>query len=287
MVVVVYFLFSCFVCVCVVKRKKEKQRRKRRMSYQSVALGPAFPLPSVIDGIFGNSAGSYNRNQVGSTSMIPNPISGRKTIASNPIIADSYESAATKTGIASAGPTDPLFGHIGPESLLSRLEQSQMMGVLNIPRGAAHSLASVSSKDNGSQWNLFSAPVAPGSRATAQFQSLLPRAPGGGVAPRAGGAGVGGAGEGGGRGRGPAVQGARTYNKPPDRNGNEGVTNRAENLKSVRAGDRTPAELMSSQSRRVAAAAAIAAPRKSTHRKYKCHGGCNGKCTSCKKKRRY
>jgi len=253
-----------------------------------VALGPAFPLPSVIDGIFGNSAGSYNRNQVGAESMIPNPISGRKTIASNPIIADSFGSAANTTGVVGAPSTDPLFGHIGPESLLSRVEQTQMMGVLNIPRGVAHSLASTSSNDNGSQWNLFSAPVAPGSKMSAHFQSLLPRAPGGGVAPRAGAATIGGT-----RGDHRAYAGGgagRTNGSPPDRNGNVGVSNRADSLKSVRAGDRTPAELMSSQSRRVAAAQdrvgrkGHRGPKMTTKRKYKCHGGCGGKCTSCKKR---
>jgi len=258
------------------------------MSFQSVPLGPAFPLPNVIDGIFGNSAGSYSRNQVGNESMIPNPISGRKIIESNPVIADSYESGASRGGVVSAtkgegGQVDPLFGHVGPESLLSRVEQSQMMGVLNIPRTAMMSLSSPASVNNGSQWNLFSAPVAPGSQLQSRFQSLLPRAPGGGVAPRADGpAGIPGDQRGPRRG----LAGA-TYGTPPDRNGNSGVSSRADSLKTVRAGDRMPAEMMSGQSRRVAASqdrvgrkGGVSAPH--THkRKYKCR--CGGTCKSCKK----
>lgn len=255
------------------------------MSFQSVPLGPAFPLPSVIDGIFGNSAGSYTRNQVGNESMIPNPISGKRTIEKNPIIADSYGSASTRSGVVAAskerGGVDPLFGHIGADSFNSMSEQTQQMGVLNIPRGVLTSLSTPTSVNNGSQWNLFSAPIAPGQKRSGMFESLLPRAPGGGVAPRAVGTGmahVPGRGSAGGR-------AGKTDAAPPDRNGNSGVSNRASDLKTVRAGERSSAEMMSKQSRRVAAQQDRVGRGPHKHkRKYKCH--CGGVCTSCKKAKR-
>lgn len=188
---------------------------------------------------------------MGNESQIPNPISGVLTLRSNLALTENYNSGGNllqRTANSANAAVDPLFGNVNPGTTRNRAEQQQLAGTLQIPGAVAHILGRPSSKSNFSQSNLFATPLSLAAAGKGLHGgALLSRAPGGGVAP--------------GTFSGRRVPDSESNaskkkaitkgNAAPDVNGSRRIS--AKELKTYKAGDRMAAELMSGQSRRIAA----------------------------------
>jgi hypothetical protein len=148
----------------------------------NIRLGPPLPLPSLIDGIFeGASAvrgGNAYNNPLGNESQVPPPPTGYRTLSNIP-------DSQLRHSLAYADPVENGLhhGHV-MNDYNGNLDEHELAGYLPNVLPAAITLrnAYVPHLEEGDMFQSC-LPPPPGS-AAARARPGLPRAPGGGVAPR-------------------------------------------------------------------------------------------------------
>jgi len=142
----------------------------------NVSRGAPLPLPKVIDGIFVTTSRSSSLNNVGNESQIPPPPSGR--------LALDYAEKNPREFYHAISHAEPVengmhHGHIMNDGGNNEDEMADIMGQLTIPYSTALHLAAGFHPDDDNALFTTQTPHKNGNSDTS-----LPRAPGGGVAPR-------------------------------------------------------------------------------------------------------
>ena len=147
----------------------------------NVAAGPSLPLPLVLDGVFQTSSRSSYLNDNGNESGIPPPPSGRGVVND---FSRRYP-GGLHNAYSHKEPVDNGLhhGHVMNDAN-GLLDESELSGITQFPARAMVSLAYAPHIGEGTLFTTQSAPPPGTSGAGAGYGGGLPRAPGGGVAPR-------------------------------------------------------------------------------------------------------